>query len=230
MKAILVVILGTLTVQPISQMPAARLSQQAGQAEQNANPGSQPQAEPDKAQEKQQEVPQPNPAPAVQGPEQKEPAPPQTPEPSVPPSPDVSTPPAQPETAAPQASPARKSEPAKPSTRRKRKKKTTRQATGPRKTVVRDGGTSEPTSQLAPGMSEDQAKRSQQTTNQLLSSSQENLKRASARTLTSGQQATLEQVKVFIEQANAALKVGDFQRGHNFAMKAHALSEDLLKP
>lgn len=229
MKAVLVVILGTLSVQAISQMPAARLSQQASQAEQNANSSSQPQAEPDKAQEKQQEVPQPNPAPAVQGPQQKEPEPAQTREPSVPPSPDVSAPSAQPETAAPQASPAPKNEPAKPITRRKRKK-TTKQASGPRKTVVRDGGTSEPTSQLAPGMSQDQAKRSQQTTNQLLSSSQENLKRASARTLTSGQQATLEQVKVFIEQANAALKVGDFQRGHNFAMKAHALSEDLLKP
>jgi hypothetical protein len=78
-------------------------------------------------------------------------------------------------------------------------------------------------------MSQDQARRSRQTTDQLLSSSQENLKRASARTLNSSQQATVEQIKVFIDQANAALKVGDFQRGHNFAMKAHALSEDLLK-
>ncbi len=230
MKVILAVILGTyaLAIQPISITAEAELPQQAIQAERDAKPTPQAQPNSSKAQDQQPEVPPPSVPPSVQSPEQSVPTPAPTPEQNAPAKPDASTPPSQPEAAAPKASPAPQSEPAKRSVRRKHKK-ATKQTTGPRKTIVRDGGTSEPTNQLAPGMSQDQAKRSKQSTNQLLSSSQENLKRASGRTLSSGQQATVEQIKLFIEQANAALEVGDFQRGHNLAAKAHALSEDLLK-
>jgi hypothetical protein len=116
-----------------------------------------------------------------------------------------------------------------PAPKGKRKKMPAKPTSGPKKIVVRDGGTAEPTTQLTPGMPHDQVTHSRQTTTWLLSSTQDNLKRASARLLNTSQQATVQQIKLFVDQANAAMKQGDFQRGHNLAMKAHLLSDDLLK-
>jgi hypothetical protein len=99
----------------------------------------------------------------------------------------------------------------------------------PKKVVVRNGGAPEPTNQLIPGQSRDQASHSRQTIVQLLASTEENLKRASGRSLTQNEQAMVDQIRAFIAQANAALKVGDLQRGHNLAMKARLLSDDLLR-
>jgi hypothetical protein len=78
-------------------------------------------------------------------------------------------------------------------------------------------------------MSPEQAHRSQQTTSQLLLSTDANLKRATARVLTESQLALVEQIKKFVEQSNAAVKAGDYQRGHNLAIKALLLSDDLMK-
>ena len=36
----------------------------------------------------------------------------------------------------------------------------------------------------------------------------------------------VEQIKLFVDQANAALKEGDIQRSHNLAMKAHGGHDD----
>ena len=116
-----------------------------------------------------------------------------------------------------------------PPRKSKHKKVSSKTSSGSRKIVVRDGGTAEPTTQLTPGMPHDQVARSQETTTWLLSSTEANLKRASTRTLSSNQQATIQQIKIFMDQASAAMKDGDFQRGHNLAMKAHLLSDDLLK-
>jgi len=38
------------------------------------------------------------------------------------------------------------------------------------------------------------------------------------------------QVKEFMEQSSKALAAGDLQRGHNLAMKAQLLSDELVKP
>ena len=100
-------------------------------------------------------------------------------------------------------------------------------SSGPRKIIVREGGTSDPKTQLSPATQEAAATR--QSTDQLLASTQANLKTISARPLNANQQATVDQIKMFIEQANSALQVGDVQRGHNLAMKAHLLSDDLLR-
>ncbi len=111
---------------------------------------------------------------------------------------------------------------------RTKKHKPARSAvSGPRKIVVRDGGTSEPRTQLSP--TSQQAMDTRQNTDQLLASTQANLKSMSGRTLSANQQATVDQIKMFVEQANSALKDGDLQRGHNLAMKAHLLSDDLLR-
>jgi hypothetical protein len=140
------------------------------------------------------------------------------------------TPQAVPKKPAPEVKPSAES----PAQKAKRKKAGTRKDpppanSEPRKIVVRDGGVPEPTGQLTPGMSRDQASRSRQTISQLLASTEENLKRTSGRSLNPNEKATVDQIRSFVTQANAALKAGDLQRGHNLAMKAHLLSDDLVR-
>ena len=79
---------------------------------------------------------------------------------------------------------------------------------------------------LSPGVSQ------RESTNQLLTTSQQNLKRLSERQLSANQQDTVKQIKGYIEQANTAAKGGDVQRAHNLAIKANALTEtiQLLAP
>jgi hypothetical protein len=66
-------------------------------------------------------------------------------------------------------------------------------------------------------------------TAELLSATDANLREASSKPLTATQEETVNQIKLFMEQANAAVKAGDLDRGHNLAMKAHLLSDDLVK-
>jgi len=99
---------------------------------------------------------------------------------------------------------------------------------GPKKTIVRQGGTSDPSAVLAPGP-KTPSSYSRQMTADLLSATDANLKEACARPLTGNQEETVNQIKVFMEQANDAIKAGDLDRGHNLATKAHLLSDDLVK-
>lgn len=66
-------------------------------------------------------------------------------------------------------------------------------------------------------------------TYQLLTSSEANLKQVSGRQLSANQQDTVNQIKSYIEQANAAAKGGDLQRAHNLAVKANLLSTELAE-
>jgi hypothetical protein len=102
-------------------------------------------------------------------------------------------------------------------------------ATGPpKKIVVRNGSTSEPTGKLAPVVSTDVASQQAQVTEQLLVAAENNLKQAATRQLNADQTAVAEQIRNYIEQARAATKAGDAQRGHNLAVKAKLLSDDLV--
>jgi len=94
---------------------------------------------------------------------------------------------------------------------------------------VREGGTTEASALLAPGMPGAQASHQRQNATQLLASTDGNLKRISGRQLNSNQQAMVDQIHSFMQQAKDAIKEGDLQRGHNLAMKAHLLSDELLK-
>jgi homogentisate 1,2-dioxygenase len=98
--------------------------------------------------------------------------------------------------------------------------------TAPTKTVVRNGSATDPTVDLSPGVSQ------RESTNQLLTTSEQNLKKLSERQLSATQQDTVKQIKGYIEQANTAAKGGDVQRAHNLAIKANALTEtiQLLAP
>jgi outer membrane biosynthesis protein TonB len=185
--------------------------------------------------------------PAEQGPSQQVPAqPPSQPEtkapeqaPQLPPSSTDENPtPSQPqeskpaEVAPPEQKP-KAAEAAKPASKKSRKKKTRRktnvQSSKPKKVIVRNGGTAETISQLAPDMSTSDASHARDTTNQLLTTTEANLQRASTRQLNQAQLATVEQIRMFMGQSNAAVKAGDLQRGHNLAMKALLLSNDLVK-
>lgn len=70
----------------------------------------------------------------------------------------------------------------------------------------------------------------QSSTNQLTAATEENLKKIVGRQLSSSQQEMVTQIKQFMTQSKAAIAAGDPERGHNLALKAHLLSDELVKP
>lgn len=137
-------------------------------------------------------------------------------------------------------SPSQQAEPESPATakpaapkaavKRRHRKPTATAANAPaEKKVVRNGGTADPVVQLSPGVSDEQASRQRQSTAQLLSSTDTNLKQLSARQLSDTQQASISQIRKYMEQAKAAEESGDVQRAQNLASKALMLSDDLVK-
>lgn len=94
---------------------------------------------------------------------------------------------------------------------------------------MRNGGSNEPAVQFSGGTAADQAMH-ERSTSQLTSASEENLKKIAALQLNSSQQEMVSQIKQYMEQSKTAVADGDLDRAHNLAMKAHLLSEELLKP
>jgi len=177
------------------------------------SPSAQPQSEPS-----QQEPPKPQQAPPAETPQ---PQAPQTP-PQQTPSLQETSPPA----SSKEASPSTKPKP----TRKKRKPITNSQASGQSgKVVVRNGGASEHPSQISPGMNDQQAQHQRDTVNQLLATTDANLKKISGRQLTSAQQSMLDQINTYVRQSKAASDTGDLSRAHTLAFKAHLLSDDLAR-
>jgi hypothetical protein len=97
----------------------------------------------------------------------------------------------------------------------------------PSKIIVRQGGTKEPSIQLAGGTGNQAARDG---INELLGKTDENLKRTSGMQLTTSQQDTVTQTRQFVEQSKAAMSQGDFERARTLAWKAQLLSDDLVKP
>ena len=128
-----------------------------------------------------------------------------------------------------QPAPNKKPAPAKPHAAAKKKRVATVAGQPPPKKVVREGSTADPTTQLAPGISQEQASRERQTTTQLLSSTDTALQQLSGRQLTSDQQETVAQIRKFMQQSKAADKDGDPQLAYKLALKAHLLSDGLAK-
>jgi len=101
----------------------------------------------------------------------------------------------------------------------------------PAKTVVPEGGTTEPSIQLIGGVKgAEQGSQQRSTTEQLLESTEDNLKKVAGRQLSASQQEMVNQIQQFIQQSKAAVATGDVGRGHNLAQKAHLLSDELVKP
>jgi hypothetical protein len=99
----------------------------------------------------------------------------------------------------------------------------------PPKKVVRNGGSDEPSIQLVGGETAEQSVH-QRSTDQLSAATEENLKKVAGRQLSPNQQDMVSQIKQFMDQSKTALAAGDLERGHNLALKAHLLSDELVKP
>lgn len=100
----------------------------------------------------------------------------------------------------------------------------------PSKVVVRQGGTSEPSIQLAGGPAGDQTAHERDAANQILGSADANLKKLAGQQLTSNQQDTVNQIRQFMGESKAAMDAGDLERARTLAWKAQVLSEELVKP
>ena len=99
----------------------------------------------------------------------------------------------------------------------------------PSKVVVRQGGTSEPSIQLAGGPA-DQTAHQRDAANQILGSADANLKKIAGHQLSPNQQDMVNQIRQFMGQSKAAIDSGDLERARTLAWKAQVLSEELVKP
>jgi len=115
----------------------------------------------------------------------------------------------------------------RPVHKRVHEKKTTKPQSG--KVVVRNGGAKEGSPQLAPGTSKEQELHKRANTNQLLATTDANLKSVAGRQLSSAQQSMMEQIRTYMSQSKAAADSGDLDRAHTLAYKAHLLSDELAK-
>jgi hypothetical protein len=70
----------------------------------------------------------------------------------------------------------------------------------------------------------------QRSTDELTAATEENLKKIAGRQLNPSQQEMVTQIKQFLQQSKTAVAAGDLERGHNLAMKARLLSDELVKP
>jgi len=100
----------------------------------------------------------------------------------------------------------------------------------PAKVIVRHGGTSEPSIQLAGGTAGDHTSHQLDTANQMLGATEANLKRIAGRQLNSNQQEMVNQIRQFMNQSKTAADAGDLERARTLAWKAQLLSEELVKP
>lgn len=102
--------------------------------------------------------------------------------------------------------------------------------TGPTKTVVRNGSTPEPSVAISPDVSDQETLRKLNSADRLLASADANLKQIAGRQLTTSQEDTVKQIRVYMEEARTAEKNGEVQRAYILANKANLLAVDLAAP
>jgi hypothetical protein len=100
----------------------------------------------------------------------------------------------------------------------------------PQKVIVKNGGSDEPIVQLKDDTPPAKASNELLNTEQLRLVTEDNLKKIASRQLTANQQEMVNQIKQFMDQSKAAVADGDLERGHNLAMKARLLSDELVSP
>lgn len=173
----------------------------------------------------------PVPQPSAQAPTVTEPTP--TPSPTATPAPTPEPP--EPEKTEPTAKPKAKSKPAPkrtepaPAAAQKPEEKPQQQATArPPRIVIQEGSTAANQGDITTAIAHDEATHRRLTTAQLLQSTEDNL-RGLKRILSAEDQATVAQIKDYMEQARQATAQEDTVRAHNLALKAHLLSDELAK-
>lgn len=100
----------------------------------------------------------------------------------------------------------------------------------PPKVIVRQGGTSQPSVQVAGGAPGSQTSQQRNTANEMLDVAEGNLKKIAGRQLSSQQQEMVSQIHQFMDQSKASVVDGDVDRARTLAWKAQLLSEELVKP
>ena|SRR5437868_1935095 len=100
---------------------------------------------------------------------------------------------------------------------------------GPRRVIVRNGGTRESGGQLEPGLPNAEAQRQRHATQQLLRETDTRVKAVAGRKLTPDQQDMLRQITSYMDQSRSADKDGDLVGARNLAMKAHMLCDELVR-
>jgi hypothetical protein len=98
----------------------------------------------------------------------------------------------------------------------------------PNKTSVPNGGTQPATGQLSANIPPPEASHQTLNTNQLLEVTDHNLKSIN-RSLTSDEQAMVQHIRSFMQQSRQAIKDGDGDLAYRLALKAHLLSDELVK-
>jgi hypothetical protein len=70
----------------------------------------------------------------------------------------------------------------------------------------------------------------QRSTDELIAATDDNMKKIEGRQLNPSQQEMVSQIGQFRKQSKTAALAGDLDRAHNLALKAHLLSDELVKP
>jgi len=96
----------------------------------------------------------------------------------------------------------------------------------PPRIVIQDGSSGTNGSGKVAGAND--AAQSQATTQQLIDSTENNLRNLK-RTLSAEEQTTVKQINDYLKQSKDAVKDGDLSRAHNLALKARLLSDELVK-
>jgi hypothetical protein len=99
----------------------------------------------------------------------------------------------------------------------------------PEKTIVRQGGISEQSIQLAGGSTGDQAQK-RDAANQMIAATEQNLYKLTGRQLSNAERDSVIQIRQFVEQSRTALTAGNLERAQTLAWKAKLLSQDLIDP
>jgi hypothetical protein len=99
----------------------------------------------------------------------------------------------------------------------------------PKKVIVRQGSTSDPSIEVVGGAEGRQASDERNTAIQMLETTEANLKKMEGTHLDSNKQAMIKQVRDFMDQSKAATSSGDLDQGRTLAWKAQLLSEELLR-
>jgi hypothetical protein len=99
----------------------------------------------------------------------------------------------------------------------------------PEKTIVRQGGITEQSIQLAGGSAGDQAQK-RDAANQMIAATEQNLYKLTGRQLSNAERDSVIQIRQFVDQSKSALTAGNLERAQTLAWKAKLLSEDLIDP
>jgi len=100
----------------------------------------------------------------------------------------------------------------------------------PPKIIVKQGGITEQSIQLAGGSAGDQANQKRSAASQMITVTEENLKKIAGRQLSAAEQDSVSQIRQFVDQSKSAITAGNLERAQTLAWKAKLLSDDLLTP